>query len=370
MKKQSDTKRVLHIMRNLEAGGIATFLLNVYRQIDRDKIQFDFAVTASGMGIYGSVIEQMGGRIFFISENGTKNLWDCLTQMYRLYKVCKENQYDVVHSQCYFSNAYFLLCAKLAGVRKLVSHSHNNFTQSPSFLKKCFETVSRPLLLRVGTALLGCSDAATRYLYGDKAFRSGKARTLYNGIDYDVWNPENFDISALRSAYGLTNEKVAVFIGRMEKQKNPIYALRIMKEVHAQNPATKLFFVGIGSLDEDVDKYIRENGMSDYVKRMPQNANVKELQAMADVMIAPSLWEGLSIAFIEAQKMSTPVVTSTLVSDEIDMGLCSFLDLDKFEDWPKRVIDIITSDEHPTITKHYDDFNVKTTVKNLLAVYS
>ena len=338
-------------MRNLEAGGIGAFLMNVYRKVDREKIQFDFAVTASGMGILGPEIERMGGRVFFISENGTKNVKDCLLQMYRLYKVCKENRYDVVHSQCYFSNAYFLLCARLAGVRKLVSHCHNNFTQPPSFLKRCFEVVSRPLLLRVATDCLGCSDAATRYLYGEKAFRSGKAHTLYNGIDYDLWNPNNYDVPALRQAYGLTNEKVAVFIGRMEKQKNPIFALRVMKEVHKQNPAIKLFFVGMGSYDDEVDRFVSENNMTGYVKRMPQDTNVRELQAMADVMIAPSLWEGLSIAFIEAQIMGTPIVTSDMVSDEIDMGLCSFLSLDKFEDWPRRVTEILDGRENFKITK-------------------
>lgn len=357
-------------MRNLEAGGIGAFLMNVYRKLDRDSIQFDFAVTTSGMGVYGQEIERMGGRIFYISGDGTRNVLDCLKQMYRLYKVCKGNRYVAVHSQCYFSNGFFLLCAKLAGVRKLVSHSHNHFTQSPSFLKKCFETVSRPLLLCVATDCLGCSDAATRYLYGEKAFYSGKAHTLYNGIDYDVWNPTLFDVPALRRAYGLINEKVVVFIGRMEKQKNPIYALRVMKTVHERCPAVKLFFVGVGSLDAEVDRFISENDMIGYVKRMPQDANVRELQAIADVMIAPSLWEGLSIAFIEAQIMGTPIVTSDMVSDEIDMGLCSFLSLEQFEAWPTRVIEIFERNDTPKITKHYEDFNVKTTVRKLMEVYS
>lgn len=356
-------------MRSLDAGGIGTFIMNVYRSIDRSQIQFDFAITNRGMGVFGPEIEKMGGRIFFISENGTKNVKDCLLQMYHLYKVCKENRYDVVHSQCYFSNAYFLLCAKLAGVRKLVSHSHNNFTQPPSFLKKCFETVSRPLLLRVATDCLGCSDAATRYLYGEKAFRSGKAHTLYNGIDYELWSLQNYDVPALRQTYGLTNEKVALFIGRMEKQKNPIYALRVMKEVHKQVPSVKLFFVGMGSYDGEVDRYISENDMAGYVKRMPQDANVRELQAMADVMIAPSLWEGLSIAFIEAQVMGTPIVTSDMVSDEIDMGLCFFLSLDNQKEWTRCVVERLNAIVPLNIVKHYDDFNVKNTVWRLLQVY-
>lgn len=369
LEKNTGAKRVLHIMRSLDAGGIGAFIMNVYRTVDREKIQFDFAITTGGMGIFGEEILRMGGRIFFISERGNRSKLDGFGQMARLYKVCRKNKYDVVHCHYYFGNAYFLACAKLAGVPKLVSHCHNTRTQPVNFLTKCFEAVSRQILLRVGTDFLGCADAATQFLYGRKAFLSGKARTLYNGIDYDVWNVENYNIPELKRAYGLKDEKVVVFVGRMEKQKNPLYALGVMKEVHTQYPNVRAFFVGTGSYDEAVDGFIRENDMSAYVKRMPQDADIRELQAISDVMIAPSLWEGLSIAFIEAQKMNTIVVTSTLVPDEIDMGLCSFLSLDNPVEWTRCLIGIFENAAKMPITRHYADFNVKNTVRNLLDIY-
>lgn len=356
-------------MRSLDAGGIGTFIMNVYRSIDREQIQFDFAITSDGMGIFGPEIERMGGRIYFISQKGNRNKFDGIRQMYALYKVCKKNKYDVVHSHYYFGNAYFLLCAKLAGVTKLVSHCHTAQTQRKSLLTKCFDMVSRPILLKVGTDFLGCADAATIYLYGEKAFKTGKAKTLYNGIDYEAWDIEKFNVNQIKRTYGLKDEKVAIFVGRLDETKNPIYALRVIKDVHNQYPNIKSFFVGRGSLNAEVDKFIQDNDMSGYVKRMPQDANIKELQAISDVMIAPSLREGLSIAFIEAQKMNTYVITSDLVSDEVDMGLCSFISLEKPKEWTKHVIKKINEINKPHIGQHYEDFNVKSTVRSLLSTY-
>ena len=356
-------------MRSLEAGGIGTFIMNVYRSIDRSQIQFDFAITNGGMGIFGPEIEKMGGRIFFISEKGNRTKLDGLCQMYNLYKICRKTKYDVVHSHYYYGNAYFLLCAKLAGVKKLVSHCHTAKTQPARLLTRAFDKISRSILLNVGTDFLGCANAATIYLYGEKAFRTGKAKTLYNGIDYDLWNVNNYDILALRETYGLKDEKIVIFVGRMETPKNPLYALQVMKDVHAHYPHVKMFFVGMGSYDAVIDGYLSENQMGEYVQRMPPDSNIRELQAISDVMIAPSLREGLSIAFIEAQKMNTFIVTSDLVPDEIDMGLCTFLSLDNPEEWTRCIIDRFNDPVHLPITKHYDDFNVKNTVKSLLQVY-
>lgn len=356
-------------MRSLEAGGIGTFIMNVYRSIDRSQIQFDFAITNGGMGIFGHEIEEMGGHIFFISEKGNRTKLDGLYQMYNLFKICKKTKYDVVHCHYYYGNAYFLMMAKIAGVKKLVSHCHTAKTQPASILTRIFDRISRPILLRIGTDFLGCANAATVYLYGENAFRTGKAKTLYNGIDYDLWNVDNFDIPALRRTYGLKDEKVVIFVGRMEKPKNPLYALQVMKDVHAQYPCVKMFFVGKGTYDASIDSYLAEHHMDEYVLRMPSDANIRELQAISDVMIAPSLREGLSIAFIEAQKMNTFIITSDLVSDEIDMGLCSFLSLDNQKEWTRCVIDRLNETAPLHITKHFDDFNVKNTVKGLMHVY-
>ena len=185
--------RVLHLMRSLNAGGIGTFIMNVYRKIDRSKIQFDFAITNSGMGQYGEEIEKLGGKIYFISQNGNRNILDGLRQIVKFYRECKINKYTIVHCHYYFANAAFLAAAKYAGVQKRVSHCHNTRTEKVSAIKEITELIARKLLFHYGTDFLGCSKEAAEFLYGKKAVAYGKAKVLYNGIDYELWNDSLYD---------------------------------------------------------------------------------------------------------------------------------------------------------------------------------
>lgn len=361
--------RVLHLMRSLNAGGIGTYIMNNYRSINRDKIQFDFAITHGGMGEYGAEIEEKGGHIYFISTEGNRNFLDGAKQLVNLYKLCKKNNYNAIHCHYYFANAYFLSVAKWAGIKKRISHCHNTRTKEIGVLKQIFEFISRKILLKVGTDFLGCSDAATVFLYGEKALNNGIAKTLYNGIDYSYWDKLNIDIKSTKEKYHINNEKVLLFVGRLEEQKNPIFALEVVWLIQKKMGNIKLFVVGEGSYHERVKKYVDANDMNEYVTLLPANSNIRELQAISDIMIAPSLWEGLSIAYLEAQKMETMIFASDQVPKEVDMGYCQFLPLNNTV-WVSCIIDYLTTDKITNIFMRPERFDINQTVKELLNVYT
>lgn len=364
--------RVLHVMRSLNAGGIGTFIMNIYREIDRSKIQFDFAITNAGLGEYGQEILDLGGHVFFISEHGNNSINDGCIQLLNLYKLCKRHKFDAIHCHYYFANAEFLLVAKIAGIKKRVSHCHNTRTKEIGVTRKIFEWFSRKLLLSIGTDFLGCSRAAAVFLYGEKAVNSGRAKVLYNGINYKKWNIENFDIQRLKKEYGIENSTVLVFVGRFEEQKNPIFALEVFSRIHKLLPNTVLLVVGYGSMEKVIKKKILEMHIEDSVKLFPANVNVTEIQAISDTMLAPSLWEGFGIAFIEAQKMRTFVFASLEVPIEVNMGYCTFLPLD-IAVWEKEIIDYVDNKQIGSKLE-YDKtklelFNVKHTTKELMNIY-
>lgn len=363
--------RVLHVMRSLEAGGIGTFILNVYRKIDTEKIQFDFAITHDGMGQYGQEIIEKGGNIYFISRNGNRSMLDGVMQIKNLFKLCKQNKYDVVHTHYYFANAYFLLAARLAGIKKRVSHCHNTRTKKVGFLKRLFELASRFLLLHVGTDFLGCSTEATLFLYGKSAFDKGKAKVLYNGIDYNYWDPNHYDYNSSLRELNLLSKNNVIFVGRFEEQKNPLFALKIINEAHKNVSDLYCNFIGYGSLSDEIKSYISENNMQSFIRLLSPDTDIRVYQAVSKVMVAPSLWEGLSIAFIEAQKMKTYVIASDQVPNEVDMGYCSFIPLSDERAWVDKICKLILdeSKEHGYNDK-YELFNVENTVKNLINVYN
>lgn len=363
--------RVLHLMRSLNAGGIGTFIMNVYRKVDRSKIQFDFAITNSGMGQYGEEIEKLGGRIFFISQNGNRNILDGIKQVTEFYRLCKKNKYTVVHCHYYFANAAFLAAAKYAGVEKRVSHCHNTRTEKVSAVKEIIESIARKFLFHYGTDFLGCSKNAAEFLYGKNAVACGKAKVLYNGIDYEVWDSSRYDKEKLKKKYSVKNSQyVLLFVGRFEKQKNPLFSLEVFRHVREKCENVKYIMVGYGALEEDIKKYIKNYGLSDCIELKPADSDIQELQVIADGMIAPSLWEGLGIAYIEAQKMHTHVFASDNVPIEVNMGYCSFNSLASSEMWAKEIVHYFISEHRDSyIPVQYEIFNVMNTMKQLLKVY-
>lgn len=362
--------KVLHLMRSLKAGGIGTFILNNYRIMDGRKIQFDFAITHGGMGEYGKEIEERGGHIYFISTDGNRSLFDGIKQVYRFYKLCKKNNYNVVHCHYYFANAFFLLAAKLAGIKVRVSHCHNTRTKSVGITRRIFEFFSRKLLLKVGTVFLGCADESTKFLYGEDAFNKGIAKTLYNGIDYEYWDLKKLDVDEVKAKYSVKSEKVLLFVGRMEEQKNPIYALQITNEIHKRIPDILLFMVGDGSLLESARKYANDNRMNEYIKFLPANSDIRELQSISDIMIAPSLWEGLGIAYIEAQKMKTMVFSSDQVPYEVDMGYCKHYPLGEPNTWINGICDYLSEKSRDITLENPLRFDIKETSNKLLSYYN
>ena len=364
--------RVLHVMRSLNAGGIGTFIMNIYREIDHNKIQFDFAITNAGLGEYGQEILDLGGHIYFISEKGNENISDGIVQLRNLYKLCNGHKFDAIHCHYYFANAEFLLVAKIAGIKKRVSHCHNTRTKEIGATRKIFEWFSRKLLFSIGTDFLGCSRAAAVFLYGEKAVNSGRAKVLYNGINYKTWNIDNFDIQRLKKKYGIEKSTVFVFVGRFEEQKNPIFALEVFSRIHKRLPNTMLLVVGYGSMGKVIKEKILEMHIEDSVRLLPANSNVVEIQAISNIMLAPSLWEGFGIAFIEAQKMKTFVFASLEVPVEVNMGYSVFLPLD-IDVWEKEIIDYVNN-KHIGSKLEYDKaklelFNVKHTTKELVLAY-
>lgn len=364
--------RVLHIMRSLNAGGIGAFVMNVYRKINRNNIQFDFALTNSGMGVFGEEIELLGGKIYFLTTEGNRGLKDGVEQVRNLYHLCRNNNYDIVHCHYYFANAWFLMAAKCAGVPVRVSHCHNaGEVRRVGLSRIIFETVSRKLLFSQGTVFLGCSEAAVVFLYGRNALITGKARILYNGIDYEKFEINKYDIYGLKRHYQVENKHVCVFVGRFEMQKNPIFALEVFREVHRSIRNSVFLMIGYGSLEGEIIKFVRANNLAECVRLLPPDSNVAELQAISEVMIAPSIWEGLSIAYIEAQKMSTVVVASKQISQEVDMGYCEFVSLGEKEDWVNTVMNIKhdNSSNRKYDQEKYNRFDINTTVRNLMGYY-
>lgn len=363
--------KVLHVMRILNVGGIGMFAMNLYRECQED-IEFHFAIAYNSYGDFGNEIIKRGGKIYYLSEKGNNTWKDGIKQLINLHKLLKQEKYDVIHCHYYFANAFFLLIAKLHGVKKRVSHCHNTRTYNVTKSKEAIERLYKIFLSKAATDMIGCSDAATQFLYRKKDIQEGRAKTIYNGIDYSRWNPKKYNKDKMREKYCVNKTDINfIFVGRLEKQKNPFFMLEVFEKIFKEGVHCSLTIVGYGSLEEELRYKAQELELKNCVKFLGPNTDIAEIMSIMDYMLAPSLWEGLSIAFIEAQAMNVQVFTSDLVSEEIDMGLCSFLPLD-VSSWKDTILEFLKNErkkrKEPLIEKK-ELFDIKNTLKNVLAVY-
>lgn len=152
--------RILHVFAALDSGGVANFVMNLYRAVDTEKIQFDFAMTSGEKSLHDDEALSRGARIFYFDP--TKSVRT------NIRNILKNNTCDAVHSHVFFYSGLVLLEAKRAKVPLRIAHAHNAHTgESRSLARLAYEMMMRSLIRRYSTVLLGCSEKACRYVFGD-----------------------------------------------------------------------------------------------------------------------------------------------------------------------------------------------------------
>lgn len=116
--------RVAHIVGKMVGGGVESFLINYYRNIDRSKIQFDFIIDSDSTIVPKDEIEKLGGKIIFVPP---------YQKIYRylrvLKKIFKENNYKIVHSHINALSVIPLFCAWTENIPVRIAHSHSTTNQ-------------------------------------------------------------------------------------------------------------------------------------------------------------------------------------------------------------------------------------------------
>lgn len=145
---------------------------------------------------------------------------------------------------------------------------------------------------------------------GCKVFGLKNAVVIENGVNLERFNPDA-SFKNLSPAFGFSESDFIVgFIARCTKQKNPLVFLAALEKAHHVYPSVKGLLVGEGDMDEEVDAYIHQHQMTDYLFRSPFRTDVPDILHCIDVYCLPSLWEGLSIALLEAMAMRKAIIAT------------------------------------------------------------
>lgn len=328
-------KRVLQAFCSLEiSGGVQSVVMNTFRQIDRTKVQFDFAVYQDPKeNSYRDEITENGGQVFKVHNPGEIGLIGFYKEFYKL---LSSHKYDAVHAHNIHHNGLILLAAMNAGVPIRISHCHQSFDErNTSFPRKALVKALEIVNNYAATRRVACSDLAGQYLYGKRKFQF-----LPNAIDISRYTGLN-DKTTLRKQYGISEDtRVLIHIGRYCVQKNQFFLIDIMKSIKEENQDYLLLMIGDGALKESFMDAVKENGLDDKIKCLGIRKDVPELLKLSDIMLLPSIYEGLPVVAVEAQAAGCYSILSDEITRQSDLKL-GLVDFEKIDDpirWKNRII--------------------------------
>lgn len=352
----SDPIRVLCVFSMLDRGGAENMCMNLYRNIDRNIIQFDFVKHSSPKGEFEDEIQALGGKIY-------------LAPQYKLYNhfsyVCwwsgflnGHPEYQIIHGHYYTIASVYLRVAKHLG-RTTIAHSHNSFTDS-----KIKEIIQKPIE-KYSDYCFACSDLAGKWLFPHRQFT-----VLKNAIDTKKFTYDSFTREEYRKSLMLQDELVLGTIANYSYAKNPLGLIDIFSTIHAKNSNTKLLWVGNGPMRAKIEQKIIETGAKDSILLMGTRSDVPALLQAMDCFLLPSFFEGLPVVLVEAQAAGLPCFVSDTVTREVDItGLCKFLPLDDSSRWVEAIFNDQTPREN-TSQKIIDvGYDIHSTAKWLTDFY-
>lgn len=331
----------------MNAGGAETFLMKLYRNIDRNKYQLDFCVNISEKGFYDEEIKKLGGRIYVIPCKSE----DLFGFKKGLVDIVKTNHYGYVFRIT--SNAmgfWDLKIAKKAGAKCCIARSSNS--SDGGSLKSIISHKLGTLLYRKYVDIaLAPSDLAAIYTFGKRAYENGKVHILHNAVDLDIYKFDLGQRNAIRQEFAIMDDVIVIgHIGRFSEQKNHLFLIEIFKQIHELNLKTVLFLVGDGPDKKKIENRIKELQIEDSVIFTGIRSDIPNLLSAMDVFVFPSLYEGMPNIVIEAQATGLPCVISDTITKEANItNLVEYLPLGNIDLWAERVIAIVSRKRKSTI---------------------
>ncbi|OAK19578.1 glycosyl transferase family 1 [Bacillus wiedmannii] len=317
--------RVLHVVVNMNRGGAETLIMNLYRNIDRSKVQFDFLTCKEG--VFDEEIVKLGGevhRIPYVTDVGHRGYIKALNTFFNSHP-----QYKIIHSHMDKMSGFVLRSAKKARVPVRIAHSHSTSSEGGA-IAKIYKWYAGAFITSCATHFLACSVAAAQWLFAN---RESATKILKNGIECDefTFNP---DIRAqVRKELNLHGDVFVIgHVGRFAHPKNHTFLIDIFAQLIEYRPNSILLLVGDGPLRLEMKKKVEKLNLTDKVKFLGIRSDINRLLQAFDTFIFPSIYEGLPVTLIEAQGAGLPCIISDTITQDVDLGLnlveqCSLLEI-------------------------------------------
>ncbi len=334
--------RVLEVVGRMDMAGQETFLMNIFRNADREKYDFYFSVNTDHIGAFENEILKLDGKIYHNPYYPDKrNLFKYLKSFRNFLK--KEGPFDVIHCHVWLFSGFILKIAKKEKIPVRIMHSHNtNDGKKKSFFRRLYNWYAKKMIKNYSTNFVACGKEAYKALFNIEC--KNDDHILNNSIDLTLFNEKQYNLSAKKNELGVAeNDKVFVSVARFFDVKNHVKIISTFNEYLTYNKNAILLLVGDGVLKQTIYNLVKEKGILNKVKFLGVRNDVNTILLCSDIFIMPSKFEGLPVSLVEAQAAGVHCVISDTITKEIDMGLdlISMLSINAPDNlWCKKFIDV------------------------------
>lgn len=306
-------KKLLIVAGCMNTGGLEKQLLHLAANLEQSKYIIDFTSDQEECDYKRDILSSGWGYIYLPAKSEVGLYQYCK----KLYKLLRNNDYDIVHSHELFHSGIVMYVAWLAGVKKRIAHSHStkdDNTQHNAFLKIIYQRLMRRCIDVFATDCIGCSTQAAVFLFGKIMMHTKKVHVIVNSIDTKLFFPQ----SNTRKA---EEWKTVVHVGRFVDVKNQAFIIQIARESQISNANIRFVFVGDGPTFDLIRTQACDLERCGYVIFLGMRSDIPDILRESDVFILPSKFEGMPLSLIEAQTSGLPCVVADHITNEIDIGL-------------------------------------------------
>lgn len=325
--------KVLHVVGAMNRGGTETMLMNVYRELDRKKFQFDFVSYTDEEAHYDREIKKLNGNIIRLTKrHSVKQLYDAIK---------KHGPYDAVHAHTLFHAGIALFAATIAAVKVRIVHAHTTNDDAATLTKKIYMFLMRFVIRLCATHFLACSNAAGTFLFGKKT----NYTFFPNAIPYETFlHVEKDKVAQFKMSEQMNEHDLVIgHIGTFKKEKNQRFLVSVLEKIVEKNTQATLLFIGDGEEKEHVIKEVNRKQLTKHVKFLGLRKDIPTILHSMDVFLLPSIYEGLGLVLLEAQASGVPSLVSDNIQHEADLKLDLVESLSltaPAEQWAEKVVEL------------------------------
>ena len=361
-------KRVLQA--NLDGtGGAFSLMYQLQKQLSSEYI-FDYYWMGKFVSSSRSKeLEELGSKIYEDDLRKNKIIGHLLLP-WHFYHFLKDKDYDIVHvnADLAYKELLYLIPAKMAGVKKIIIHSHSSGVNGDHKKIKTFlHNICKPFLKEKNVVYLTCSKVAAKWMFG----KNNSAVMLNNGVDLKKFQ---YDCATRQHIRKKLNVRGIVLgaVGNLSYQKNPYFLIDLMRNLDSPENYT-LLFVGDGDSRRDVEAYAQKRGVYDKCIFYGNSSDVVELLDAMDIYLMPSRFEGLPVSAVEAQANGLSCILSNRITDEVKLlPSCKMLDIESgVVEWAKEIKNTSVNEDRKASIKVLKEkgFDIIDTAKKLKAIY-